>query len=243
MFYDQNLEIYRDISFTRFDPCIWVVYDAGAAGDLLASMINMHYFKTGAKFFGIKENGQIIFRPSDNKISNEWYKKNIKQFDESFADTISYGVNNTLSEDHLNYSRVDQIIFSNHLRRTPYLIGILSHFPQAKIIKIVPGNNLEKKIINWLANFKNNNNLMPIEFQPNDLILNFENEIINERLLTVKFGNIFIEDGFEKEYDKILTFLDLPFKLIRFDYIKFWIEHQHPYIKNWLHKNVPCSNG
>lgn len=236
MFYDQNLEIYRDTPFTRFDPCIWVVYEAGAAGDLLSSMINMHYFKTGAKFFGIKENGQMVFRPSDNKNSNKLHEKSIPLFDEMIAEKISYGVNDALSEDHLNYSRVDQIIFSNHLRRPHHLKGILTYFPQAKIVKIVPGNNLEKKIINWLAEYKNHNRQLTIELESGDLTPISENEVIDERLLTVEFGNIFTEESFEKEYDKVLTFLDLPFKLVRFNYIEFWIENQHPYIRDWLRK-------
>ena len=58
------------VDFTRHDPCIWNVYPQGASGDLLASIINCHYGRTGSDYFGINNHGQVIFRPSDYKITN-----------------------------------------------------------------------------------------------------------------------------------------------------------------------------
>ena len=49
----QNWQDGVDFSYT--DPCIFVVYPAGASGDLLASIVNSHYLSTGSDYFGITE--------------------------------------------------------------------------------------------------------------------------------------------------------------------------------------------
>jgi len=48
------------VDFTAADPCIWVVYPVGAAGDLLASIVNFHYGVTGCYYFGLTNRGQVI---------------------------------------------------------------------------------------------------------------------------------------------------------------------------------------
>ena len=70
--FDPTLENFVDgVDFSANDCCTWVVYPPGCAGDLLASILNFHYVQTGARFKGITEKGQIIFRPSDMKYTNQ----------------------------------------------------------------------------------------------------------------------------------------------------------------------------
>lgn len=108
MIYDKEIEQFVDfVNWTKNDPSIWVVYPAGCIGDLVSSIINFHYASTGAKYLGISNSGQVIFRSSDGKKFNKT--------DYSINDSIEDLVNESLSENQLNYSKIDQIIFFKSL--------------------------------------------------------------------------------------------------------------------------------
>ena len=53
------------VNFTRNDPCIFVVYPAGAAGDLLISIIDKHYLRTGCEYYGISDTGRVHMFTTD----------------------------------------------------------------------------------------------------------------------------------------------------------------------------------
>ena len=223
MHYIPGIENFQDfVNFEQDSNCTWVVYPPGAAGDLVASIVNYHYARTGSQFFGITDTGQVIFRDSNKKEFNSNFK-----IDQNFINTT----NQKLSEENLNLSLLDHVIFSNHGWQEETVNQIVKFFPNAKIIRILPQTNLEYSIVKWLAEYKNKNN--ELEFSINE---NFDQctKIIHRRVLDLGFGEIFNEDSFEQFYTKLINFLDLEYKLIRFDFVKFWLSKQHPTIQSKL---------
>ena len=220
MRYKQGIEKFQDyLDFSASDPCVWIVYPAGAAGDLLASIVNFHYARTGAKFFGITDTGQVIFKDSNKKQFNKATHINQQLINK---------LNEKLAEENLNMSLLDQVIFSNHGWQTETIKNIINFFPNSKVIRILPKNNLENSIISWLSQYKNLNRLT--DFQVNDTFNPIDN-IIHDQVLELYFGDLLHKTKFETCYDQLVQHLDLDYKLVRFDFIKFWIDNQHPIIQ------------
>ena len=231
--YNEKLEPrnYIDgINFTKNDPCIWNVYPPGASGDLLASIINQHYGRTGSDFFGINDRGQVIFRPSDYKITNQRSQSKPSLF--KFDDQYFFDIAASLSERNINYSMCDQFIFSCHLHRDRDIISILKTFPKCKIIRTQITDSHGIAIASFMANLKNRNILLDLDLGDNVIIK--EDQISHPNVLNVPFGFLFAEKSYYKWYDKIIEFLNLNGRLICFDYIKYYISKQHPMIKNLL---------
>lgn len=228
--YNPDIEVFQDfVNFNKDSPCIWVVYPAGAAGDMFSTIINFHYVNTSASYYGINENGQIIFRPSDFKFTNQLHNQNKLSFNEEFFKKIE----DILSSKNTNFSLLDQFIFSNHCYENHNVELILDTFPNAKIIRILPGTDLGKRIVYWLSNFKNKNQNLELEdcdkiYIPDPAILN------DSRLLDIEFEKLIDSAEFESIYDSVVNHLNLPGKLIRYDFIKFWLENQCPKIKSQL---------
>jgi len=229
--YNSNIENFiDDKEFTCLDPCVWVVYPAGAAGDLLASIINFHYVRTSAMFFGINDTGQVIFRSSDDKIINlNYIKGSTLELNQQFICLV----NKSIGEKKLNYSLLDMVLFANHAWQDNQVNNILDFFPNAKIIRILPQTNLEHKIINWLSYYKNQNLLLDLPCLKKITPLKQTN-ISNSRLLDIHFRNLFKSESFEQVYTNIVNHLNLPYKLIRHDFINYWLEQQHSGIKSLL---------
>ena len=83
MHYKSDIEIFKDhVDFDQNACCTWIVYPAGAAGDLVASIVNFHYARTGSRMFGITNTGQVIFRDSNKKEFNKntWIMKPTDSF-------------------------------------------------------------------------------------------------------------------------------------------------------------------
>ena len=229
MIYQSKSEKFVDgVDWTCDDPCVWIVYPPGSAGDLVASIINFHYARTGSFYFGLAPNGQVIFRPSDGKIINQKYHR---QMDPT---QLVYDVNFEIGSKNLNYSLLSQIIFSNHLYQEFQITRILECFKQAKIIRILPATGFEKDIIRWLAAYKNDNVVVK-EFKEVTTDI-YRDALSDNRLLDVQFGRLFNEETFDQIYDQIVDHLDLPYKLIRFDMVEFWLNHQHEIIRPMLNK-------
>ena len=228
MKYNNKFENFVDcVDFTSQDPCIWIVYPPGAAGDLLAAIVNFHYSRTACHFFGITDSGQIIFRPTDNKLINLEYLKNKNlNLDEQFV----HNVNAQIGNRNLNYSLLDQLIFSNHAWKDQQIENILRFFPKAKIIRILPKNTLEQQIINWLYVQKNKSIIKKFN-QPTTVSNILSTSISDPRLLDIFFSDIVNSQHFEQTYSTIISHLNLEYKLIRFDFVQYWIDHQHSMIK------------
>ena len=218
------------MDFTRQDPCIWIVYPPGAAGDLIASVVNFHYARTAARFCGINESGRVVFRASDEKVGNlNFMKNNQIELNQYFIDSVNEKIGNK----NLNYSLLDAVIFANHAWRDESICSILDFFPAAKIIRILPKNNLENQIIQWLEHYKNRNIILDL---PNlELTEPIElSTLTDTRLLNVYFGDIFKLETFEELYNHIIKHLNLPYKLIRYDFINYWFTQQPSQIKTTL---------
>jgi hypothetical protein len=231
MQYNSNIEDYETYSnFSRNDPCIWIVYPAGASGDLLASIINFHYARTGAEFFGIDDTGRVIFRSSDNKYSN-WEFHNNANYDPGQG--LIDGVYTTLLNKKLNYRLTDQIIFSNHAYKNNQIEKIVNFFPKSKIIRILPKTNLEQEIINWLCVYKNTNTIKEF-IRPNSIIVEPDLTTAHTQVLDIFFSDLLSEKTFEATYDKIVQHLNLDYKLVRYDFVNYWHTRQHPAITSLL---------
>jgi hypothetical protein len=229
--YNADIEKFCDhVDFGPTDPCIWVVYPAGAAGDLLASIINFHYVNTGSDFYGITGHGQTIFRPTDRKLVNQMKKNNCLEFGNNFF----YDIARILGERNLNYSLLDQVLFSNHCWEDHNVKQILNSFTQSKIIRILPETQGESDIINWMSAYKNSN--ITLDLPAFDKTVLAKSQIIDSRLLDIKFSNLFQEQLFEKVYYDVVDFLNLPGPLIRYDFVDFWINRQCDSVREILKK-------
>lgn len=209
-----------DVNFNKNDPCIFVVYPPGASGDLLATIIDKHYLKSGCEYYGINKDGQVIFRPTDYKITNN------KKMSELFTDQWFYDIADCLANRNLNYSLLDQVIFSNHLHTNEQINCILDHLPNAKIIKIFAQTNAEMSLINYQHLSKNENQKIEIQL---DLTQIENSNIIHDRVLNIPYKTLFVENFFERIYTDIVDFLELESKLIRFDFVDFYLKKQSPY--------------
>jgi hypothetical protein len=223
--YNKNLEPvnYVDgVDFKKNSPCVWVVYPAGASGDLISSIINSHYIETGSRYYGISELGQVIFRPSDNKITNNYMNKHREL--PVFDDKWFYQLADQLSEKNLNFSLLDQFIFSCHAYKVKHIDQIRESFPNSKIINIFCEDIQGNTMIDFLGNLKNNTSGIhgPGQRYEHDNVLN------------IPFGAMFNSTLYYRYYDCIVDFLGLHGRLVCFDYIEFYLSKQHSSIEHQL---------
>jgi len=212
------------VDFTCNDPCIFVVYPPGAAGDLLISIIDKHYLKTGCEYYGIDDNGRVHMFTTDYE-SMDLYRNY------TFNDQWFYNLAETLGNRNLNYSLLDQVIFGCHMYQALQVQHILDTFPQCKIIRIIPTDQQGQNLMILLANLK----------LGSDKINSFRDFTtatpINDcRVLNIPFGSLFDEKLYYKWYDHIIDFLNLKGRLICFDYIKYYLSKQHTSVQSMLVK-------
>jgi hypothetical protein len=212
--------------FTRDDPCIFVVYPGGAAGDLLISIIDKHYLRTGCEYYGIANNGRVHMFTTDYEsidlhrhyeFNNQWF----------------YNLASSLGNRNLNYSLLDQVIFGCHMYQESQVQYILDTFPHAKIIRIMPTDQTGLNLIKWLSAYKLKNAEMPM---PNiSTVEKFTpSEFTHQRVFNLPFGSLFNEESYYKQYDLIIKFLNLNGRLICFDYIKYYLSMQNRLIQSAL---------
>lgn len=212
------------VNFTKNDPCIFVVYPAGAAGDLLISIIDKHYLRTGCEYYGISDTGRVMTCTTDYEmIDIELAKTKTVDFSQQWF----YNLSDKLGERNLNYSLLDQVIFGCHLYTAENITYILDTFTKAKVINIYPKDVTGSTIISNLRNIKLINTSTKIKFKENDTV-------DHERVLNIPFGCLFNKNLYSNYYNKILNFLNLPGQLISFEYINFYLSKQDAKIKNML---------
>lgn len=207
--------------FTRDDPCIFVVYPGGAAGDLLISIVDKHYLRTGCEYYGIADNGRV------HMFTTDYESMDLCQHYE-FNDQWFYELAANLGNRNLNYSLLDQVIFGCHMYQESQVQYILNTFPNAKIIRIMPTDQDGLNLIKWLTKYKLKNTAMPDistveKFTPC--------EFIHKRVFNLPFGSLFNEESYYRQYDSIIKFLNLNGRLICFDYIKYYLSKQHELIQ------------
>jgi hypothetical protein len=210
------------VNFTKDDPCIFVTYPAGAAGDLLISIIDKHYIRTGCEYYGIADNGRVHMFTADYESMD--LHKNYEFNNQWFWDLAE-----NLGNRNLNYSLLDQVIFGCHMYNPEQTQYILDTFPNAKIINI---NAIDKKgndLLTFLRNFK-----LRGQAATNSAVYQIPDKLIHERVLNLPFGFMFNEESYNKYYQQIIDFLDLNGRLICFDYIKYYLSKQHPEIRDKL---------
>lgn len=231
--YNQKFESanYVDgIEFTSADPCIWNVYPAGAAGDLLACIINAHYVCTGSNYFGINENGQVIFRPSDYKIINRRHESGQCLFDKQFF----YDISESLGSRNLNYSLLDQFIFSCHMHSDHHVDLILSTFSKAMVIRTKVLDAQGQALVRFQSELKNRNRLTELRDARAACDKKTNTVLPHARVLELPFGWMFSEDSYYRYYDQLLEFLGLKGRLICYDFVQYYITKQHSSIQRPL---------
>ena len=210
-----------ELDFTKDDPCIFVVYLAGAAGDLLISIIDKHYLRTGCEYYGIAENGRVHLYTTD-------YEKIDIDASYEFNQQFFFELAKNLGNRNLNYSLLDQVIFGCHMYKDAQVEYILNTFPKAKVIRIMPQDQAGHDIIKAMAHKKLN---------PNGILgesIMYQTKINNERVLEIPFGSMFNQTNYIKQYDRIIDFLNLNGRLICYDYVKYYLTRQGPEIKKTL---------
>lgn len=217
------------IDFTRNDPCVWVVYPGGAAGDLLISIIDKHYLRTGCEYYGINDRGRVKMYTTDYEMIDRDILDN-KPF--VFDEQWFFNLADNLGQRHLNYSLLDQVIFGCHLHLPADINCILETFPQAKIINIYPKDKKGLNLIKMLGAYKVKNVL---DYSILNDTTDYHADLVqHERVLNIPFGALFNDTAYCNCYNTILDFLELTGQLICFDYIKFYLSKQQPEIRNLL---------
>lgn len=220
--------------FTRKDPCIWVVYPAGAAGDLLISIIDKHYLRTGCDYLGIDDNGRVMIRTSDYEMIDVALANNQPI---EFNDQWFYDFSDQLSRRNLTYSMLDQVIFGCHLHRRHHIQQILDTFNQARVINIYTQDSLGESIMKNMAAFKlKSKPPADIVFEQHCFIEYDPRIVAHERVLNIPFGGLFDRDLYDSHYRDIRKFLGLPGPLICFEYVEFYLSKQNKLIQNQLKK-------
>jgi hypothetical protein len=215
--------------FTKHDPCIFVVYPAGAAGDLLISIIDKHYLRTGCEYYGINDTGRVMIYTTDYEII-DIELETTKKID--FNQQWFYNLASQLGERNLNYSLLDQVIFGCQLYSCQDIQNIINMFDQAKVINIYPKDNIGHNLINKMCMKKLNrqgvNQIVDSNFK-------FSWDLLeHDRVLNIPFGCLFNENLYHQYYNKILNFLNLSGQVISFDYIEYYLNKQSREIKEML---------
>ena len=214
------------VDFTKDDPCIFVAFQPGAAGDLLISIIDKHYLRTGCEYYGIDDNGKVHLYTTDyERIDIDAIKIGRKY---TFDQQCFFNIAESLGKRNLNYSLLDQVIFGCHAWEDNQVEYILKTFPKAKVIRIIPQDQAGDDIRNELQYKKLNLKASSVK---NVL---YRTKIKNERILEIPFGSLFNETNYYKQYDRIINFLKLNGRLICFDYVQYYLSRQGPEIKKTL---------
>jgi hypothetical protein len=121
----------------------------------------------------------------------------------------------------------------NHLWHDNQVQHILDTFSNAHVIRITPANLEEIKIVTWLHKWKNHGDIADlqscVEIQLCDH--NDTSSYSHNRLLDVTFGSMWSSATFDQTYDQIIQHLALPYKLVRYDLVQFWLSCQHKTIQ------------
>ena len=210
------------VNFTKDDPCIFVTYPAGAAGDLLISIIDKHYIRTGCEYYGIADNGRVHMFTTD-------YESMDLNRNYTFNDQWFWDLAENLGNRNLNYSLLDQVIFGCHMFTPDHTQYILDTFPNAKILNINAIDQKGNELLTFLRNFK-----LKGQTASDSTVYQSPDKLIHERVLNLPFGFMFNEESYNKYYQQIINFLGLTGRLICFDYIKYYLSKQHPDIRDKL---------
>jgi len=216
------------LAFGRHDPCLWVIYPPGAAGDLLISIIDRHYLRTGCEYYGINDRGRVMLYTSDYEMIDIALSKNGRI---EFTDQWFYDFSDQLSRRNLTYSMLDQVIFGCHLHHPADVKHILANFDNAKIINIYARDNFGKHLIDTMRDSK-------LHLRDPDKILLYDQNsdyhldlVHDQRVLNLPFGFLFDRACYDRYYAAIRKFLGLSGPLICFDYVDFYLSKQNETIK------------
>jgi len=207
------------VDFTKDDPRIFVVYPSGASGDLLISIIDKHYIRTGCEYYGISDTGRVHMFTTDYEDLDLDCKY---KFNQQFFYTLAENLGNR----NLNYSLLDQVIFGCHMWEDHQVQYILDTFPKAKIIRILPKDQTASDIILSLKSKK-----LEVKGRVKPVI---DTKIDSLRVLEIPFGVLFNRKNYLEYYDKIIKFLNLNGRLICFDYVQYYLTRQDPEIAKTL---------
>jgi len=221
-------EPYEDIEFNKDSECLFIVYHTGAGGDMLTSIIDKHFINTGCVYKGITENGKIQICSSDHEATDV----NLCNTGVVFDDKWFYDINENFY-DLTSYSRLDYVIIACHLYREHQIDLILNTFPNAKVIKLVSANRIEESFNEFQLQYKLNNTISTIDLTNNNA---YDLPYDHHRVLNIQWKDLWQEDTFENVYSNIIDFLNLEGKLIRWNFVEWYLSKQHPYFLKMLNQ-------
>ena len=207
-----------NVNFGKDDPCIFVVYPPGASGDLLLSIVDKHYLRTGCEYYGIDQQGKLHFYSTDYEIIDMRPDTQIFEFDQQFFWDLSASLGNR----NLNYSLLDQVLFGCHMAQDHQVESIIDTFPKALVIRITANDQTGTDIMFEQMIHKLN--------PPEDIIEKHkrDHQFRHERVLELKYGTMFNEQSYYETYNKIIEFLNLKGRVVHWDYVQYYLSRQRP---------------
>lgn len=230
-----------DINFTKDDPCIFVATPPGGCGDLLMSIIDKHYLRTGCEYYGIDDLGKLHFYSTDYHIikykMHEYdgrYTSQMHHVNEGIIGTrphieidtqtfkfdqqFFWELAESLGNRNLNYSVLDQVIFGCHMFHDKQVQYILDTFPKAKIIRSYPYDDQATEILYDMNIIKNSPEAIIKEHNTMSLT--------DDRVLDIPFGAWFTEQNYDQMYKQIIEFLHLKGRVVHWDYVNYYLSKQ-----------------
>lgn len=229
------------VDFTKDDPCIFVVAPPGGCGDLLMSIIDKHYLRTGCEYYGIDDVGKVHFYATDYHVMkyrmHEYdgrYTMQMHHVNESIIETrprltvdtqtfefdtqFFIDIAESLGQRNLNYSLLDQVIFGCHMHQDKQVQYILDTFPKAKIIRSYPYDEVATQLIFDMSVIKDSPEAIIKEHNVMSLT--------DDRLLNIPFGAWFTEQNYDQMYKQIIEFLHLKGRVVHWDYVNYYLSKQ-----------------
>ncbi len=225
--------------FSRESPVVLVLYHPGAGGDLLSSIIRYHYKKTLTGVDDINERGKASFLGSDSRLLDIAVEKcNFNITTESlqelvFTDQLIADIDQIIAERGESFIGVDTLLIDSHLFNDESVIEVQKFFTNSKIIRITITTE-DREIINLLSDIKILDDEDVPELIKKSILrtadaygTEIQPSVKNTNIFDFRFSAFFNKEEFEEEYSKLVNFLELPYKIVNYDFIQYWIS-KHP---------------
>ena len=239
-----------NVDFGKDDPCIFVVYPPGASGDLLLSILDKHYLRTGCEYYGIDQQGKLHFYTTDYELIDQRLgeydgrfslqmqhindsviaTRNQQQIDTQtfeFDQQFFWDLSASLGNRNLNYSLLDQVLFGCHMAQDHQVQSIIDTFPKAQVIRITASDQTGTDIMFEQMVHKLNPEAIIREHKQ-------DHQFRHERVLELRYGTMFNEQSYYQTYNKIIEFLNLKGRVVHWDYVQYYLSKQRPDIAKQL---------
>ena len=226
------------------------MYPPGASGDLLLSIVDKHYLRTGCEYYGIDQQGKLHFYTTDYELIDQRLgeydgrfslqmqhindsviaTRNQQQIDTQtfeFDQQFFWDLSASLGNRNLNYSLLDQVLFGCHMAQDHQVQSIIDTFPKAQVIRITASDQTGTDIMFEQMVHKLNPEAIIREHKQ-------DHQFRHERVLELRYGTMFNEQSYYQTYNKIIEFLNLKGRVVHWDYVQYYLSKQRPDIAKQL---------